>query len=186
MALPQPVNRDLEEALDMLAYILATDSRTSGINWILGDVGMGSPSAVPFGYIGVRDESVNWSTAQGGAGLPTGPTGLDDWLIPVLITVAFQPHQFIAPVTASPPVSSPFTAAHLAVTPPYLEQPGFRTSLQINQKIKGVLRNNITVGGELATTRVTESRYLLQVIQGKLYRASRITCVAQQRRVRGT
>ena len=50
MSLPQPVNRDLEEALDAIAYLLATSAYSSQVNWILGDVGMGSPQQLPYAW----------------------------------------------------------------------------------------------------------------------------------------
>jgi hypothetical protein len=187
MPLPQPVKKDLEEFLDALAYLFATDPRTSAITWILGDVGMGAPTTLPFGYISQQSEAVKWMTSDGRGGSGGGlAAGLDDWLIPVIITVAFQQHQYVSPAPATPPSGSPFTAMALGTAVPYLEQPGWRTSLQTNQRIKDVLRTNIVVGGEVATTRITEARYILQVINSVAYRASRLTLSTQQRRVRGS
>lgn len=182
---PQPANKDLEELLDMLAFVLSMSPATREINWILGDVGMGNPAKLPFGYISNFNESVYWETARGGLSA-AGPNGLDDWRGPVVLTVAFAPHQFVAPVTARPPPTSALYPGNLGVQAlPYQEQPGWRTALEINQKVKGVLRENIVIAGEAATSTVTESRYVLQVIQGKLYRASRLTLQVQQRRQRG-
>jgi hypothetical protein len=184
--LPQPSGSfSLEELLDMLAYILASNPLTSGIQWILGDVGMGAPSQVPFGYISPYNESIRWSTAGGQAGLGGIAAGLDDWDIPVVLTVAFQPHQYVPPVAAVPPPGSPFSSTSLGAQPPYLEQPGFRRAVEINENVKAVMRTNITVGGEAITTRIAEARYILQDIQGQQYRACRITAQSQQRRRRG-
>jgi hypothetical protein len=153
---------------------------------------MGPPSdnpevQLPWGYISALDESVKWETARGGIGglAAPGPQGLDDWQIPVTLTVAFQQHQYVAPIRARPPAASPFNPAHLGSQPPYFEQPGWRLAEEINQRIKGVLRTNIVVGGEVATTRVTESKFIRLAVQSAMFRASRITIVAQQRRTRG-
>lgn len=185
MALPQPTLKDLEQFLDALAYLLATDPRTSSLTWILGDVGMGAPAALPFAYISQQNESVKWYTASGG-GSGGLAAGLDDWDIPVVITIAFQQHEFVPPMPANPPNGSPFTAAALGHPPPYLEQATWRISLQTTQLVKDVLRTNITVGGWVATTRVVEARPVLQAINNVIYRAMRITLATQQRRVRGT
>ncbi len=171
------------EYLDMLAWLLSTDSRTSRITWILGDVGMGAPQHTPFAYISPFGESVRWYTT---GGLPGGVTGVDDWDETVVMTVAFEPHRYVPPVHAVPPVSSPVSQQTLGVAPAYWEQPGFRKAMETSAAVKAVLRANITVLGEIATSRVTEARYVLQVVQGKLYRAARITVAAQQRRRRGT
>lgn len=186
--LPQPSGvYSQEEFLDMLAYALATDERTSGIQWILGEAGMGAPIAVPFAYISALNETTQWYTANGRPGAGGGgiAAGVDDWLIPVGITVAITPHQYVPPTQAVPPVGSPLSAAALGSPPPYLEQPGFRAATVAIENVKAVLRTNITVGGEVATTRVTDSRYLLVSIQGKPFRCARITLTAQQRRKRG-
>lgn len=190
MTPPQPVNVGLEELMDMLAFILATDSRTENIDWILGDVGMGDPNAVPFGYISNFNESARWESSRGGqGGLPApGQTGMDDWDIPIAITVVFDRHAYAPPITANPPITSPLTAAALGLPKlPWQEQPGWRRALRVNQIVKSVLRsgNNPVIGGEAATTRIIESRYLLQVVRGDVFRAARTTLQAQQRRQRG-
>ncbi len=176
-----------EEYLDVLAYTLATSPGTSGVQWILGDVGMGSPTRLPFAYISLFNEQTLWMTAQGGTGgLATGGMrGLDDWQMPTVITICAQAHDYITPIVASPPAGSPVSAAALGTTPPFMEQPGWRLALQLAEAVKAVLRTNITMSGEIATSRVTESRPLLQTIDGKPYRAQRLTLVAQQRRPRG-
>lgn len=177
--------------MDMLAYILATNALTSNIHWILGDVGMGNPSQLPFGYIASFSETVRWETAMGGTGglAAGGKQGLDDWLAPIVLTVAHEPHRYVPPQTAQPPSTSALYPGNLGIAAgamPYQEQPGWRKHLQTTQKLKGALRENIVIGGEAATTRITEARYVLQMVQNKLYRASRLTIQAQQRRVRGT
>jgi hypothetical protein len=188
MTLPQPSGSfSQEEFLDMLAYILATNPLTSNIQWILGDVGMGAPGRVPFGYIATFNEAVQWYTAAGRASPGGGgiAAGVDDWAITVVMTIAFTPHEWFPPQAATPPLGSPFNAVALGSAPPYFEQPTFRVAIEINENVKAVLRTNITMGGEVATTRVVESRYLLQDIDGKQYRVCRITVAAQQRRARG-
>lgn len=176
-----------EEFLDVLAYTLATNPATSNVQWILGDVGMGKPTQLPFGYISLFNEDVLWMTANGGTGglASGGATGQDDWRMQVSITIAFQGHQYIEPVQAVPPAGSPVSAAALGGPPPFMEQPQWRLSLQLAEAMKAVLRTNITVSGEIATSRITESRYLLQVIGGNEFRAFRLTVQAQQRRPRG-
>lgn len=187
MTIQPSAARTGEEYLDVLAYTFATSPGTSGVQWILGDVGMGSPTRLPFGYIALFNESVRWMTAQGGSGglAAGGNRGLDDWDLTTIITVAFQAHDYISPTQAVPPAGSPVSTAALGSVPPFLEQPGWRLALQLAEQVKIVLRTNITVSGEVATTRLTESRYLLQVIAGKTYRALRLTLAAQQRRPRG-
>lgn len=184
--LPAPSKRDLEEAVDALAYLLATDPRTSGIQWIVGDVGMGNPTGLPFAYVSVQTEQVKWYTANGKG--PGGlAAGLDDWLIPITLTVAVRKHQFEQPVVAAPPGASSIGAVLTSVGAlPYLEQPGWRAQVEVDQPIKDVLRTNITVGGYVATTNVTDSRPRLITIDKTLYRASVISIQAQQRRTRGT
>lgn len=181
--LPSDPLRDLESLMDGLAYLLATDSRTSGIQWILGDVGMGAPAQIPFGYISVITETVRWYTANGGQGGLAA--GLDDWEIPIVLTVAFEPHRYLPPVPSIPPITSPINPTNLGLQPPYMEQPGWRNSLEITQKIKATLRTNVTVGGVATDTRIVESRYVLQSIQDTIFRATRMTIQTQQRRVRG-
>jgi len=178
--------RDLETLLDALAYLLSTDSRTSAIKWILGDVGMGAPSQTPFGYISPQTEAVTWYTANGGMGGLAAGLGLDDWAIPIILTVCIAPHQFVTPVQAVPPTASPFSQQTLGTPPPYLEQPGWRTSLEITQNVEKVMRTNTAVGGAATDTRIVESRYVLVDIQNTLFRARRIVIAAQQRRIRGT
>ena len=177
--------RDLETLLDAYAYLLSTDSRTSGISWILGDVGMGAPANTPFGYISPQTENVIWYSANGGTGGLAAGMGLDDWMIPIILTVCIAPHQFVAPVQAVPPPSSPFSLQTLGSAPPYMEQPGWRTSLEITQNIEKVMRTNTTVGGAATDTRIVESRYVLVDIQNTLFRARRVVIQTQQRRRRG-
>lgn len=176
-----------EEYADVLAYNLATNAATAGVEWILGDVGMGKPARLPFGYITVFGEAVRWSTMQGGTGgLATGGNrGLDDWDLTVILTVAFQSHDYFPPGTATPPANSPVLAVLNGAPVPYQEQPGWRLALQLNEQVKAALRSNPTNSGIGAASRVTESRYLLQNIDGSPYRACRITLSAQQRRPRG-
>jgi len=183
---PNITNRDLEVLMDALAYILQTDSRTSGIKWILGEPGMGRPPAAPFGFIHPQTEMVAWTTANGGAGGLAA--GLDDWNIPILLTVAVEPHREPnAPVAAAPPASSPFATANLGIAVPYQEQPGWRKSLEMTQKISAVLRTgaNPVIGGAAAATRIVENRYVLMDIDGQVYRTRRLSLQTQQRRLRG-
>lgn len=185
----------MEEALDVLAYILQTSSMTTGTNtvttaqveWIVGDVNMGQPGPLPFGYIQPFNESVIWETAQGGRGglAAGGNRGLDNWQMQILLTVIFAKHDYIPPKISTPPAGSPVSTAALGIQPPFFEQPSYRMTMQMVETIKAVLRTNITIAGEVATTRVTESRYLLQNIEGALYRAARISLSVQQRRPRG-
>lgn len=182
--LPQPIKKDLREALDAFAYLLSTDDRTKGVTWILGDVGMGSPQETPFAYISQLNESVKWYTANGGTGgLPGGPTGLDDWIIPIVLSICVEPHQWVPPGPPQPPAGNAYsTIPNL----PYQEQPGWQDSLAVVQAVKGVLRQNIVIGGSVATTNIVEAKPMLLSIADKTYRAARITIMAQQRRVRGT
>src|ERR1700733_1465927 len=89
-----------EEFLDVLAYLLATDTAqlppTSEVSWIVGDVGMGPPPALPFGFISVNNESVWWMTANGGRGglSAGGANGLDDWQVVATLTVGFAKHDY--------------------------------------------------------------------------------------------
>lgn len=184
-----------EELLDVLAYILATSPQTSGVQWIVGDIGMGEPGqsdvtgyTLPFGYIGLFNETVLWQTANGGRGglSAGGVNGLDDWQSMVLLTVASAKHQYQPPIPANPPSGSPVNPASLGgLQPPFNEQPGWRLALQLNEGIKAVLRSNIVVGGEAASTRVTEVRPVFIAVAGSAYRAYRLTVQAQQRRRRG-
>lgn len=183
--LPQPVAFTHEEAIDMLAYMLSTHERTKEITWIVGDVGMGAPQQTPFGYISPRNDKVMWESAgpQTG-GLPTGPRGIDMYESMIPLTVAVQQHQYLKPEAASPPVGNPLSQASLGVIPPFFEQPGYRLAMQYEDRIKQALRENITLGGEVATTNIIETTYVLQSIEATLYRALRITILAQQRRKR--
>lgn len=176
-----------EEMCDVLAYILATTPATSGVQWILGDVGMGEPAPLPFGYISLFNEQILWMTANGGRGglAAGGVNGLDDWQDTVMLTVAFQKHNYVPPVIANPPVGGPTNQAQLGMSPPYMEQPGWRLPLQLVEQIKYVLRQNIVVQGAATTTRVVESRPVLITVQGAIYRAQRITLQAQRRQRRG-
>jgi hypothetical protein len=170
----------------MLAYLLATDERTSEVAWIIGDVGMGAPQRTPFGYIAPRNDNIPWMTAAGSVGgLPGGPHGLDDHLLLIPITVAVQPHAYLQPIEAAPPESSPLSKRSLGTQPPYFEQPGYRVAMELQDRIRRVLRENITVGGELITTKIVETTYVLQTIESDVYRALRISVQAQQRRRRG-
>lgn len=178
-------NRDLEILMDAFAYQFATDPRTSEINWILGDVGMGSPADLPFGYISVMTEAVTWYSANGGAG-GLATAGLDDWQITVVLNICIEPHSYIPPIAATPPGASPFNAANNAgFTPPYLEQPGWRSMLEVVQNIKKVMRTSPTILGAATDTRLVESRPVLLEVHDRLYRAVRVTIMTQQRRIRG-
>ena len=184
MSLPQPVNRDLEEALDAIAYLLATSAYSSQVNWILGDVGMGSPQQLPYGYISHLNESVKWYSAAGGlGGMTGGAAGVDDWIMPIVITIAYQQHRYVDPIPAAPSAGSAFSGLG---TLPYMEQPGWREAQFYIQKVKAVLRTNITVGGFVATTQIVESKPVLMNINEILFRCVRITIQTQQRRRRGT
>jgi hypothetical protein len=186
--LPQPSGApNYEEFLDMLAYLLATSEPTQEISWIIGDVGMGAPQQTPFAYISPRNDTIPWKTAGGSrGGMTGGPQGLDDHLMTVPMTVAVEPHQYLKPIQATPPVSSPVSQESLGVTLPFFEQPGYRAAMGVQRRINQVLRENITLGGEIISTTIVETTYLLQKIESDVYRALRITLQAQQRRVRGT
>jgi hypothetical protein len=181
---PQPVNKDLEEAMDAFAYLLATSEFTSDVDWILGDPGMGAPQDIPFGYVSCLNEQVKWYTANGGqGGIASGPSGVDDWNMQVVITVAYAQHQYVKPTTANPSAGSAFSALGDL---PYQEQPQWRAAQILVQKVKGALRSNIVVGGFVATTNVVESKPQLINLDGRLYRAMRLAVSTQQRRRRGT
>lgn len=187
MTLPAPVEPSVEEFLDMLGYALATNANTSEVIWILGEVGMGKPDRTPFAYIAPRNDRITWETANGQTGgLPTGPMGFDMHQLLVPITVAVEQHKYLTPAVATPPATSPISAASLGHAPPFFEQPGYRASMDIQRRIGRALREDITLGGEVATTNIVETTYLLQVIEGDIYRAMRLTLQAQQRRRRGT
>jgi hypothetical protein len=66
----------------------------------------------------------------------------------------------------------------------YFEQPGYRPLMQMGQNIRAALRANITLGGLVATSLITEMRYALVSIDNKAYRGLRITWEARQRRGR--
>jgi hypothetical protein len=185
-ALPQPSGTpNFEEFLDMLAYMLATNEHTEEVAWIIGDVGMGAPQQTPFGYIAPRNDNIPWLTANGSkGGLPGGPRGLDDHLLVVPVTVAVQPHSYLQPVDAAPPEASPLSMQSLGIQAPYFEQPGYRAAMDLQDRIRLALRENITIGGEVITTTIVETTYVLQKIEGDLFRALRITIQAQQRRRR--
>lgn len=176
-----------EEMLDVLAYILATNPATSGVEWILGDVGMGTPTQEPFGYISLFNEQVLWMTANGGRGglSAGGVNGLDDWQDVVLLTIGFAKHSYVPPVQAAPPANGPTNPAQLGSLPPYQEQPTWRLAIQLAEQIKFVMRQNIVLAGSVATTRVSEWRPVLLNLQGAMYRALRVTVQAQRRQSRG-
>jgi hypothetical protein len=187
MPLPQPVQPSYEEFIDLLAYMLATNANTSEVLWIVGEVGMGAPKQTPFAYIAPRNDKIPWETANGSTGgLPTGPAGFDMHQLLVPITVAIEPHKYLQPAVATPPAASPVSAQSLGQTPPFFEQPGYRAAMGIQRRINQALREDITVGGEVATTNIVETTYVLQTIEGDIYRALRLTLMAQQRRRRGT
>lgn len=186
--MPQIPTRDLEVLMDAFAYLLSTNSPTNEINWAIGDVGIGPPPPLPFGYITHVSEGVGWYTAGGGVGglSAGGPQGQDDWNIPITLTIALEPHRYPNLLAATPPATSPFFPATLGIQAlPYQEAPGYRAFLQAVQKVKGVLRTNSTIGGAASDTRIVESRYILQEIDNSAYRAARMTINTQQRRTRG-
>jgi hypothetical protein len=186
MTLPQPSGTpSFEEFLDFLAFWLSTNEHTKETAWIIGDTGMGAPQQTPFGYIAPRNDSIPWMTADGSVGGMTGgPHGVDDHLLLVALTIAVQPHAYLQPVEAAPPESSPLSKHSLGSQPPYFEQPGYRAAMQLQDRLRRALRENITLGGEIATMRIIESAYVLQSIESDIYRALRITIQAQQRRRR--
>lgn len=187
MTLPQPVLPTVEEFIDMLAYMLATNPNTQEVMWIVGEVGMGAPQQTPFAFIAPRNDRITWETANGSTGgLPGGPAGFDMHQILVPITVAVEQHKYLPPSAPKPPSSSPVSAQSLGVQPPFFEQPGYRAAMGIQRRIAQALREDITIGGEVATTTIVETTYLLQTIEGDIYRALRVTLQAQQRRRRGT
>lgn len=180
--LPQPVAVDYEEALDFLAYYLQTHALTKEVTWIIGDVGMGAPLQTPFAYIAPRNDKIQWESAGGqSGGLPTGQRGLDMHTMTVPITVAVQEHEYLKPVTASPPAESPLSKLGVL---PFFEQPGYRAAMEIQENIVQALREEITLGGEVASTTIVETTYVLQQFEGKPYRALRMTLLIQQRRRR--
>lgn len=187
MGLPQPVAFSQEEFIDMLAYMLATNPATQEVMWVVGEVGMGAPSQTPFAYIAPRNDRITWETAAGQTGgLPTGPAGFDMHQMLVPITVAVEQHKYLKPIPAEPPAGSPVSQPALGTAPPFFEQPGYRAAIEIQRNITRALREEITVGGEVATTNIVETVYLLQTIEGDIYRAMRLTLLASQRRRRGT
>ncbi len=169
----------------MLAYMLATNPNTSEVAWIIGDVGMGAPQRTPFAYIAPRNDNIAWKTADGSrGGMTGGPHGLDDHALIVPITVAVQPHSYLQPIEAVPPENSPVCKRALGIQPPFYEQPGYRTAMELQDRVRIALRENITIGGEVMTTTIVETTYVLQAIESDSYRALRIILQAQQRRRR--
>jgi hypothetical protein len=104
----------------------------------------------------------------------------------VPITVAVQPHEYLVPIVAVPPTGNPVSEQALGIPVPFFEQPGYRLAMALKARIGQALRENITVSGEVITTNIVETTYLLQQIESDVYRALRITLQAQQRRQRGT
>lgn len=185
--LPQPAAATYEEFLDMLSYMLATNPVTSEVLWIVGEVGMGAPQQTPFAYISPRNDKIPWETANGSTGgLPTGPAGFDmhSMVVPVLLCI--EEHKYLKPQAAAPPAASAVSAASLGAPPPFFEQPGYRAAMGFQQRVTRALREDITVGGVVATTNIVETTYLLANVEGKVFRALRLTLQAQQRRRRGT
>lgn len=178
---PTPLKHSLDELMDAFAWMLSTSPQTNDIQWILGDVGMGSPTQLPFAYISRLNQAVKWSTANGSSGGLAA--GLDDWSLPIVITLVLTEHEFISPVTATPPAGNVF--ANEPQPLPYFEQPGWRDVETDVNSVLSVLRENITVGGFAATTTVNECKPILLTIDQNLYRCERISIQAQQRRTRG-
>lgn len=160
----------MEQVLDGLATYLSghgvalpvATPLVTDITWIVGDVGMGDPNALPFGFIAPFNDVVAPRTG-GGHGVD-----MDTLTIPMLIVLA--PHDYEQPI----PSANTF----------FKEQPGFRTMLQLCQNVRSALRANITVSGLVATSLISEMRYVLVTIDNKTYRGCRITLNAQMRRGR--
>jgi hypothetical protein len=155
----------MEQFLDKLAKYLADDPHSAGtaiVTWILGDFGMSSPTALPFGYITPFNDTVKARTG--------GPHGVDDdtYTIPMFVVDDMQHF------------GDPTQVAGQS----YFEQPGYRKLLQYAQNVRAALRANITLDGLIATSAVLEQRFLPVVIDDKPWRAVRITVQAQQRRQR--
>lgn len=168
----------MEDVLDKIAAYLSGYStadpglHASDVTWIVGDVGMSDPENLPFGFIIPLNDQVATYSANG---LPGGVHGVDkdQFTIPMLIVHA--QHQYAAPVVNTSPTQS---------GSPFLEQPSYRDLLRLGQNVRKAFRANITLDGLITTSRVSELRYVLAVIDAKEYRAVRLTLEVAQRRQR--
>jgi hypothetical protein len=168
----------MRETIDELALYLAgvssltplpaLDPSPSTVTWIIGDVGMGAPQGLPFGYIAPFNDKLPAYSAGGSSG-PVRGVDMEAATIPLLIVL--DEHDY------SPPVPS-------VINPVVLEQPGYRPMMNLVENILTALRRNITLGGVAATSTITEARYVLVDIASKKYRGCRMTLSVTRRRPR--
>lgn len=155
----------MESYLDALIDYLSGYSGLGAIIFVLGDLGLGSPSGVglPIAYVTPFGDTPKSRTG--------GVHGVDMDAYTVPILVIDDLHKY----------GDPTQVAGRA----YFEQPGYRKLLQYAQTIRAALRADITLGGLVATQSITEIRYV-RVVTGdnQIYRGVRVTVSAQQRRAR--
>lgn len=165
----------MEAVLDALAAFLAQSTagaaglRASDVTWVLGDVGMSDPEALPFGFIAPLNDKVEPYSTGGSVGGSRG-VDMDAYSVPLLLVQ--DVHKYEDPVASA------------GTSPPTYESPGYRSLLQLAQNVRAALRSDITLGGVIATSTVSEIRYVLVQIGDKLYRGCRLTWTARQRRSR--
>jgi hypothetical protein len=153
----------MEAFLDaLLAFLLANVNATPTISWILGDPGMSSPTALPFGYVVPLFDTVK----------PLSGIDMDTYAIPILVVDDL--HNY----------GDPVENVHALGT---LEQPGYRKLLEYGQAVRTALRAGgaaITVDGIAATSAVPAISYVWATIDSTPYRGVRIALQVQQRRAR--
>lgn len=160
----------MEQFLDAVAQILTQGVDWTGVTtpvqqWILGDMGMGAPTALPFGYIiPSLDKVIPFTGGIHGV-------DMDEYLIDLIVVDDL--HKYGSPV----PQQSGQAGS-------WLEQPGYRNLLRIGQAIRAAFRANITLGGNIAKSSEPKIQYVPVVIDNKSYRGLRITIDASMRRGR--
>lgn len=155
----------MEEFLDLLmAWLLAHAVTTPAMTWILGDVGMSAPTALPMAYVAPLWDGVK-PYSNG--------VDMDTYAVPILCVDDL--HNYGAPVENQ---NAPGT----------FEQPGYRKLMEYGQAIRDALRfggESITVDGFAATSTVPAINYVWVEIDKKPYRGVRVALLVQQRRLRG-
>jgi hypothetical protein len=168
-----------ERFVDTLAHYLANppvlvnQPDTTVVNWITyAEVGAVELDKLPLGLIASLDDKIIPFGKGGSTGGRFG-SDLDQFEVPLLIVQAEHEVEPSVPTTAPAPASG------------YWQAPGGRELIDLCQTIRKALRAEITFGGSVATSTISELRPMLIDLDNKVYRGARLTIVARQRRTRG-
>lgn len=129
------------------------------VAWILGDPGLGSPGAMPWGYVTPAEDVVEQRSTQ---------VDFDQYRVEIVLVDDLRAYGDPRPVVGTG----------------YFEQPGYRELMRYAELVRGALRANITLNGAVATSALRSIRYTPIAIDNRWFRAARLVWSAGERRSR--